>query len=141
MLFAECCRRGVKYTRHEIEPLILAKCPRAALSPLFWKTSPVFSKVDNQRFWLEAETCRCSVTSLAVSPKVVRLKTASHRIAATRLQRESSGRERDMREEAREEHFADLPSPPLPPSSGLLTNTVPQPKVQCGFRRHCPRFR
>ena len=37
------------------------------------------------------------MTSLAVSPKVVRLKTASHRIAATRLQRESSGRERDMR--------------------------------------------
>ena len=52
--------------------------------PLFCgKTSPVFSKVDNQRFWLEAVTCRCSVTSLAVSPRVVRLKTASHRIAAT----------------------------------------------------------
>jgi hypothetical protein len=66
--------------------------------PLFCgKTSPVFSKVDNQRFWLEAVTCRCTVTSLAVSPRVVRLKTASHRIAATRLQRESSGRERDKR--------------------------------------------
>jgi hypothetical protein len=32
VLFAECCRRGVEYTRHEIELLILAKCPRAALN-------------------------------------------------------------------------------------------------------------
>ena len=67
------------------------------------------------------------MTSLVVSPKVVRLKTASHRIAATRLQRESSRSERDMRERESESargDFADLPSPPLPPSSGLMTNTV-----------------
>jgi len=32
VLFAECCRRGVEYTCHEIELLILAKCPRAALN-------------------------------------------------------------------------------------------------------------
>ena len=57
------------------------------------------------------------MTSLAVSPKVVRLKTASHRIAATRLQRESSGRERDMRAERDEERatFSRTPPHPTPP--------------------------
>jgi len=81
--------------------------------PLFCgKTSPVFSKVDNQRFWLEAVTCRCTVTSLAVSLRVVRLKTASHRIAATRLQRESS--------KSIARRFRD-PTPPHPTrGSGLL---------------------
>jgi hypothetical protein len=83
--------------------------------PLFCgKTSPVFSKVDNQRFWLEAVTCRCSVTSLAVSPRVVRLKTASHRIAATRLQRESSKSKVARR-------FRD---PPHPTTQGVRTFAI-----------------